>query len=340
MMRSHTCGELSGKDAKKLVSLCGWVHTRRDHGGKIFVDLRDRYGLTQVVFDPQSSVDAHGLAEHLGREWVLRVEGVVVERKAGMKNPKMKTGDVEVVVKSLSIIGKSDIPPIEVSDSVVAGEDLRLKYRYLDLRRPIMQEHLVLRHRLAMASRNFLSSQNFLEIETPLLVKSTPEGARDYVVPSRVNPGRFYALPQSPQLYKQILMVAGFDRYFQIARCLRDEDLRTDRQPEFTQIDLEMSFCSQNDIFSVVEGLMVALWKEAGIKLKPSFERLAYRDAMNRFGSDKPDVRFALEIHDVTSIVKNVEFSVFQSVVAKGGVVKCLPVSGGASFSRADLDLY
>lgn len=338
MMRSHTCGELSEKDIKKKVSLCGWVHTRRDHGGKIFVDLRDRYGLTQIVFDSQSSVVAHKLAEHLGREWVLRVEGVVVERKTGMKNSKMKTGAVEVVVNSLTIISKSELPLIDIDDSIVAGEDLRLKYRYLDLRRPVMQQRLLLRHKLAISARNYLSSQNFLEIETPMLVKSTPEGARDYVVPSRVNPGLFYALPQSPQLYKQILMVAGFDRYFQIARCLRDEDLRADRQPEFTQIDLEMSFCSQEDIFKVVEGLMFELWKEAGFKIKLPFERLAYKDSMNRFGSDKPDLRFALELFDVTSIVKNVEFSVFQSVVAKGGVVKCLLVPFGGSFSRGDME--
>ncbi len=294
--------------------------------------------MTQIVFDPVTSAEAHKKAETLGREWVLRAEGTVRYRGKGLENPKIATGDIEVVIKHLTVINEALTPPITIDNDIVAGEETRLKYRYLDLRRPVMQQRLVLRHKLAMAARNYLSSQNFIEIETPLLIKPTPEGARDYVVPSRVNPGRFYALPQSPQLYKQILMVAGLDRYFQLAKCLRDEDLRADRQPEFTQIDLEMSFCTPEDIYTLVEGIMTALWKEAGQPITTPFQRLTYKDSMNTYGTDKPDLRFELPITDVTEIAKTSGFSVFTNAITNNGVVKCLRVPKGGSFTRTEIE--
>jgi len=334
MLRTHTCGDLGTKNISKKVKLCGWVNSRRDHGGLIFVDLRDRYGLTQVVFDPQEK-ESFSLAEKLRREDVISVEGNVVARKKGMENPKLKTGSIEVEVSKIDIFNKAETPPLEIDDRVEAGEEMRLKYRYLDLRRPVMQNRLTIRHKAAQAAREYLSSEGFLEIETPLLIRATPEGARDYVVPSRVNPGKFYSLPQSPQLYKQILMVSGMDRYFQLARCLRDEDLRADRQPEFTQIDIEMSFITEEDIHDLSEGLIKNIWKKAiGVDIKTPFPRLSYEGAMSRFGSDKPDMRFGLELIDITDIAKESGFEVFK----KAEQVKC--VNPEADFSRGDLDNY
>ncbi len=332
--RTHTCGELTTKDLKKEVKLCGWINSRRDHGGIIFIDLRDRYGFTQVVINPKKNTEA----EKLKREWCISIAGSVRIRPKGMENSKLITGQIEIDTKNLEVISESEVPPFEIDDKIEANEELRLKYRYLDLRRPVMQEHLVIRHKVAQAARGYLSSQGFLEIETPLLVKPTPEGARDYLVPSRVNPGKFYALPQSPQLYKQILMVAGCDRYFQLARCLRDEDLRADRQPEHTQIDIEMSFATEEDIFKIVEGLMESVFETKKIKIKKPFVRISYNDAMSRYGSDKPDIRFGLEFVDVTEIAKKSKFEVFNKIVSSGGVVKCLNATGCAKFSRTDID--
>ena len=291
MLRTKTCGELSKENVGQLATLCGWVSSRRDHGGIIFIDLRDRYGMTQVVFNPDSKFFEE--ANKLRREDCIQVTGKITARKEGMLNKNMPTGEIEVVISELNILNKSDVPPIEVDDRIVANEEMRLKYRYLDLRRPIMQKRLELRHTAAQAAREYLNSKHFLEIETPLLIKSTPEGARDYVVPSRVNPGKFYALPQSPQLYKQLLMVANCDRYYQLARCLRDEDLRADRQPEFTQIDLEMSFVEQQDVLDVVEGMVKHIVeKSIGKKFPERFRVMKYADSMDKYGSDKPDLRF------------------------------------------------
>ncbi len=322
MKRTHTCGELDKKADKKPVCLQGWVSSRRDHGGVIFVDLRDRYGLTQVVFNP----DCKGFsdAEHLRREDVIEIEGTVRPRPESMENPKLKTGMIEVVVKQLKVLNKAETPPLEVDDDVVADDDIRLRYRYIDLRRPVMQALLKSRFDAAMAVRNTLNGLQFMEIETPMLVKPTPEGARDYVVPSRVHAGKFYALPQSPQLYKQILMIAGVDRYFQLARCLRDEDLRADRQPEHTQIDIEMSFVEKEDVFEVVEKVIAAIWKTKGIAIKTPFPKITHAEAMTRYGSDKPDLRYELFLHDVGGIVKKSDFSVFKSIIESGGIVKCL----------------
>lgn len=338
MLRTHTCGEITKKHIGKKATLCGWIQSRRDHGGVIFVDIRDRYGITQVVFDPSHNAATHKRAEHVGREWVLTVAGTVRSRREGMINPRLATGEIEIISDTVEILNQAETPPLEIEDDLIASEDVRLKYRYLDLRRPIMQQRILLKHNIMQAARTFLSENGFLEIETPLLVKPTPEGARDYVVPSRVNPGRFYALPQSPQLYKQLLMISGFDRYFQIARCLRDEDLRQDRQPEFTQIDIEMSFAGQEDIFLVVEGLMKKILAVANIQLKTPFQRLTYADAMNTYGSDKPDLRIGLELCDVTSAVANAEFSVFKTAIAKSGVVKCLNATSLASLPRNEID--
>ncbi|MBW3014400.1 aspartate--tRNA ligase, partial [Candidatus Woesearchaeota archaeon] len=301
MKRTHTCGELVKKDIDKKVVLQGWVHKRRDHGGIIFIDLRDRYGLTQVVFDPKHEKKTHELADTLRREDVIEVEGKVRGRPKDMINKKLHTGEVEVIIHDLIILNKAETPPIEVDDHKVASDEIRLKYRYIDLRRPQMQSYFIARHKASIAARNYLASQNFLEIETPFFVKSTPEGARDYVVPSRVNPGQFYSLPQSPQLYKQLLMVAGFDRYFQLARCMRDEDLRIDRQPEFTQIDIEMTFAEQNDVLAAIEGTVKAIFKEAaGKDIKIPFKRMPYKEAMDKYGIDKPDLRFGLELVDIS----------------------------------------
>lgn len=334
-LRTHTCGGLKGHDVEKVVTLCGWVNSRRDHGDLIFIDLRDRYGVTQIVFEPKSK--DFKLAEHLGREFVIRVVGTVKQRKKGMENPKLVTGEIEIYADSLEIINKSKVPPIEIDDRIVASEDIRMMYRYLDLRRPIMQRNIAFRHKVAQSARSFLDKNGFLEIETPLLVKPTPEGARDYVVPSRVNPGRFYALPQSPQLYKQILMIAGFDRYFQLARCLRDEDLRSDRQPEHTQIDIEMSFVTPEDIFDIGEGMLKEIFnKTLNINIKLPFQRIKYQEAMEKYGSDKPDLRFKMELVDVTEIAEKSEFSVFKNAIAENGIVKCLVIP--SNLSRNELN--
>ena len=340
MLRTHTCGDLTEKDLGKNVSLCGWNNRRRDHGGLIFIDLRDRYGLTQLVFDPKHNKKIHSEAEHFKREDVIMIEGKVRERPKGMENLSLKSGRIEILVEKLEILNKTETPPIEIDDRIEATEEVRLKYRYLDLRRPKMQNNLLVRHKTAQAVREYFNKLNFMEIETPFLVRATPEGARDYVVPSRVNPGKFYALPQSPQLYKQLLMVAGLDRYYQIVRCLRDEDLRIDRQPEFTQIDVEMSFIGENDIYEIMEGLIKNIWKKVlDIDLKIPFKRITYQEAMDKYGTDKPDLRFGLELINVTDIVKDSDFEVFTKVIKSGGSVKVLNVKKkGADFSRNDID--
>ncbi|MFT4343321.1 MAG: aspartate--tRNA ligase [Candidatus Woesearchaeota archaeon] len=338
-LRSHTCGALRKEAVDTQATLSGWVQSRRDHGGVIFIDLRDRYGITQIVFNPEFNKDTHALADTLRREYVINVKGTVKKRAEGMTNPKLPTGDIEVFISHLEILNKSQTPPIEIEDGKPANEDLRLTYRYLDLRRPIMQKHLFVRHQAAQAARESLTQQGFMEVETPLLVKSTPEGARDYVVPSRVNPGKFYALPQSPQLYKQILMVGGCDRYFQIARCLRDEDLRADRQPEFTQIDAEMSFVEQEDVFTACEQMIQHIFKKTKNKeIKTPFPRYAYKDVMEKYGSDKPDLRFNLQLCEVTDIVKKADFSVFRDVAQKGGIIKC--INPEKELGRKEIDGY
>ncbi len=334
MNRTHTCGELTKKEDKKEVTLQGWVQTRRDHGGVIFIDLRDRYGLTQVVFNPDKK-DIFKVADSLRREWVIEITGKVRSRPEGMKNPNMKTGEIEVVSSKIEVLNKAETPPIEVEDRVTANEEMRLKYRYLDLRRPAAQSYLITRHKAAQAVRHYMDSQNFLEIETPFLIRSTPEGARDYIVPSRTSPGNFFSLPQSPQLYKQILMVSGMDRYFQIVKCFRDEDLRADRQPEFTQIDIEMSFPEEDDIYEVCEGMLAHVWKKVhNIDIKIPFKRMKYAEAMEKYGSDKPDLRFGIELADVTEIVKKSDFGVFKDAE----MVKC--ICPEKEFSRKELDAY
>ncbi len=325
MKRTHTCGELNDKDINKKVSLAGWCSTRRDHGGVIFIDLRDRYGITQIVFDPSHSMDTHKLAETSRREDVIIIEGIIRKRPQGMENEKIATGKIEVLVDKIISLNKAQTPPLEIEDRNEASEEVRLKYRYLDLRRPKMQKQLMFRHQVATAIREFFNQNNFVEIETPLMIKSTPEGARDYLVPSRIHPGKFYSLPQSPQIYKQILMIAGFDRYYQFARCLRDEDLRMDRQPEHTQVDVEMSFADVDDILHLTEGLMRDIFRKVLNKdVKIPFKRFKYNESVEKFCTDKPDIRFKLECCTVTEIVKNSEFRVFLDVIKKNGIVKVL----------------
>ena len=337
MYRTHTNGELTDKDLKKKVALAGWCSTRRDHGGIIFIDLRDRYGITQVVFDPEHNKEVHKAAEGLRREDVIVVEGHVRLRPEGMANTKLKTGKIEVLIDKIQVMAKSEVPPIEIDDRIVANDDIRLKYRFLDLRRPVMQKNLELRHNAAMAAREFFSQKNFLEIETPLLVRATPEGARDYIVPSRINAGRFYALPQSPQLYKQILMISGCDRYFQLARCLRDEDLRADRQPEHTQMDFEMSFADEKDIMEFVEGLFKHMFKKVlNADIEAPFPVFSYDEAMSKYGTDKPDLRFGLEIKDVTKAAVKSDFGVFKDAANGGGKVKC--INPEAEMPRKEID--
>ena len=339
MKRTHTCGELTKKDLQKEVVLCGWVHVRRDHGGKIFIDLRDRYGLTQAVFDPSHNKQAHEIAQHIGREYVVQLSGHVRLRPEGMTNTKLTTGEIDVLCDSLQVLNPSETPPFEIDDRAEANEEVRLTYRYLDLRRPLMQHRLVIRHLAAQAAREFLSSQNFIEIETPILQKTTPGGARVFKVPSRVHPGKFFALPESPQIYKQLLMVAGMDRYFQLARCMRDEELRADRQPEFTQIDLEMSFVEEKDVQTIVEGMLKHIFKKAlNTDLKTPFPRITFHEAMTKYGSDKPDLRFGLEFVDVSEIVKHSDFSVFKSVIDKKGKVFCLNAKGAGKFTRTEIE--
>jgi len=337
--RTHTCGELRPQDIGKTVTLTGWVDTRRDLGGVIFIDLRDRYGITQVVFNPQKSPLAHELAKDLRSEYVISVTGVSERRPEGTVNPNLATGEVDVMASELTILNKAETPPFPINDNVEANEDIRLKYRYLDLRRPTLQRNLIVRHKLYQLVHKHFDERGFIEIETPILMKSTPEGARDYLVPSRVQRGKFYALPQSPQTYKQILMVAGFDRYVQIVKCFRDEDLRADRQPEFTQIDVEMSFAEEEDVREVTEGLMKQIFKELkGIDIKLPLPRLTYKEAMETYGTDKPDTRFELKLKDVSKLVGDSGFKVFGDVVKKGGVVAGFVVPGGASFTRNQMD--
>ncbi|MCL2766938.1 MAG: aspartate--tRNA ligase, partial [Peptococcaceae bacterium] len=339
LKRSHYCGQLRTGDAGGQVTLTGWVQRRRDHGGLIFIDLRDRTGLVQIVFSPDLYKEAFDKAEQVRNEYVLAITGAVRIRPEGTANPNLATGEIDVVADSLLILNQAKTPPFYIEDGIDVDENLRLRYRYLDLRRPEMQDMLRLRHRVSKSVRDFLDEEGFLEIETPLLSKSTPEGARDYLVPSRVNPGKFYALPQSPQIYKQILMVAGVDKYFQIVRCFRDEDLRADRQPEFTQIDIEMSFIDINDILGTMEEMIARLCREsASLTIPQPFPRLTYREAMDRFGSDKPDTRFGLELKDVSDIAANCGFKVFNSVIETGGQVKGINATGCGTFSRKEID--
>ena len=340
MMKSHTCGQLRASDAGAHVTLAGWVHRRRDHGGLAFVDLRDRWGITQVVFGPDMAPEARERAELLRSEYVVGVTGQVRARPPGLANPSLETGEIEVVASDVTILNESKTPVFYVNEEGEIDESLRLKYRYLDLRRQRMQRNIILRHEVVRFVRNHLSERGFVEIETPILIKSTPEGARDYVVPSRLHPGAFYALPQSPQQLKQLLMVSGFERYFQIARCFRDEDQRSDRQPEFTQLDLEMSFVERDDVLQLTERLFTDLVGAVSQKrlLQSPFPRFTYLEAMNRFGSDKPDIRFAMELVDLTDLVADSGFRVFAETVATGGSVKAVVASGAAGYSRRQLD--
>ena len=340
MLKSHSCGELSKKDVGAEVTLAGWVDRRRDHGRLIFIDLRDRDGVVQVVFNPETSASCHKVASEMRSEYVIRVSGEVALRPRGTENPKLPTGDIEVIARNTDILNPSKTPPFYINEEIEVEESLRLKYRYLDLRRPRMMKNLLLRHRVVKFIRDFLDAKGFIEVETPILIKSTPEGARDYLVPSRIHPGKFYALPQSPQQLKQLLMVAGVEKYFQIARCFRDEDTRADRQPEFTQLDLEMSFVEEEDIFSLMEELftsMVETIKPEMQVLKP-FPRLTYAEAMERYGTDKPDLRFGLELGDLTDIAAQSEFSIFRSAIAEGGKVKGICAPGCGGYSRRQLD--
>lgn len=338
MKRTQYCGSVRASDIGKTVRLSGWVHSRRDHGGVIFIDMRDRDGIVQAVFQPEKK-DMFAAAEKLRSEFVVEVAGSVRPRPAGTENPNMPTGQVEVVVDELTIVNPAPGLPFEISDFSDVSEDIRLKYRYLDLRRPKIMKHFLTRHQLLQATRNYLAAQGFIEIETPMLGKTTPEGAREFIVPARLNQGHFFALPQSPQIYKQILMVAGFDKYFQIVRCFRDEDLRADRQPEFTQIDLEMSFVDEEDVIAVIEGMLATLLKDVfGRAVATPFPRLSHAEALLRYGSDKPDTRFGMEITDLSAAAASCGFKVFADAVAKGGVVRAICVPGGGAFSRSEID--
>ncbi len=337
--RTHYCGAVGIDDIGKDVVLMGWVHRRRDHGGVIFVDLRDREGLVQVVFNPETNPETHREAHRIRSEYVLAVLGRVRKRPDGMENSELKTGRVEVMVHELEILNESKTPPFPLDVETETSENVRLKYRYLDLRRAQIQRNLILRSRASAEVRNFFQTQGFLEVETPFLTKSTPEGARDYLVPSRINPGLFYALPQSPQLFKQILMVSGFDRYYQIVKCFRDEDLRADRQPEFTQIDVEMSFINEEDIMNTMEGLMAHVFKKAlDIDLPRPFPRMSFHDAVSRFGRDNPDTRFTLELRDLTDLLGSCDFTVFRETSGTGGVIKAIRVEDARRISRKDLE--
>lgn len=340
--RTHICGELERSDIGKEVTLSGWVNKRRDHGNLIFIDIRDRWGTTQLLFDPKKNAKAHKKASSLRSEYAISVHGNVVSRKEGMVNKKMKTGEIEVEVKDLEILSASKTPPFSISDPTLdVKEDLRLKYRYLDIRRGDIIDKLTIRHKASLALREFLSGEGFLEVETPILSKTTPEGARDYLVPSRIYKGNFYALPQSPQLFKQLLMISGIDRYFQIAKCFRDEDMRADRQPEFTQIDMEMSFQTKEGLFEIVEGLMKAIFKKClGIDIKTPFRQMTYKECMDRYGSDKPDLRFNMELFNIKDIVETSDFSPLKEIVSKGGTVKALCIKNGADISRKGIELY
>jgi aspartyl-tRNA synthetase len=339
MRRTHHCRQLTSEDIGQETVLMGWVQRRRDHGGVIFVDLRDREGITQVVFNPLVDEAIHQKAHVLRNEYVIGIKGTVAARPEGMVNPNLVTGEIEVMVSELRILNAAQTPPFMIEDQLDVSETIRLQYRHLDLRRPWLQRNIILRHQAAGAVRRYLDDLGFLDIETPVLTRSTPEGARDYLVPSRVNPGQFYALPQSPQLFKQLLMISGFDRYYQIVRCFRDEDLRADRQPEFTQIDIEMSFVGEEDIMTMAEGLMATVFKTVlDMTLAPPFARLTWQEAMDRYGLDKPDTRFGLELADVSDIITHSEFKVFSNVVKKGGIVKAINAKGCIDFSRKQID--
>ncbi|TEU17940.1 MAG: aspartate--tRNA ligase [Anaerolineales bacterium] len=350
MLKTHTCGELRAEHEGQEVTLAGWVHRRRDHGGLIFIDLRDREGITQVVFNPEASAEAHAVANQIRTEYVLQLWGTVRRRPEGLDNPNMATGEIEVLATQAQILNPAETPPFYINKEEEVDEALRLKYRYLDLRRQRMQKNIILRHRVVKFIRDFLDERGFVEIETPILIKSTPEGARDYLVPSRVNPGRFYALPQSPQQLKQLLMVAGFEKYFQIARCFRDEDLRADRQPEFTQLDVEMSFVEQEDILRLTEELFTSLVETLAADesaggpglnkrlLHKPFPRLLYQEAIERYGSDKPDLRFGMPLVDLSDLLTGCEFRVFREVISSGGQVKAICAPGCASYTRRQTD--
>ncbi|MDD5082032.1 MAG: aspartate--tRNA ligase, partial [Dehalococcoidales bacterium] len=340
MLKNHSCGELTRKHVGTEVTLAGWVDRRRDHGGLIFIDLRDREGIVQIVFNPDISPDAHVLASEMRGEYVIQATGKVGLRPQGTENPKIPTGDIEVIIQKTKILNASRTPPFYINEEVEVEENLRLRYRYLDLRRSRMKNNILLRHAVVKFIRDFLDTKGFIDIETPILLKSTPEGARDYLVPSRLYPGKFYALPQSPQQLKQLLMVAGLEKYFQIAKCFRDEDTRADRQPEFTQLDLEMSFVEPDDILNLMEALFTSMVEtlKPEIKMIKPFPRLKYADVMERYGTDKPDLRFGMEIRDLSDIVAQSQFSVFRTAVAKGGKVRGICVPGCGAYSRSQLD--
>ncbi len=337
--RTCDCGKLKKQNVDQKVRLSGWVHRRRDHGGLIFIDLRDRFGITQLIFDPKISKESHLLAEKLRQEWVISVHGKVRFRGEGLINPKLSTGEIEIEAEDLIILSASKTPPFSICDEKIeVHEELRLKYRFLDLRRKEITQNLVVRHKVMQSTRNFLSNLNFLEITTPILAKTTPEGARDYLVPSRIYPGNFFALPQSPQIFKQLLMISGMDRYFQIATCFRDEDLRADRQPEFSQIDIEMSFSDPEELFPIIENLMQEIFNTLHIKIKTSFKKLSHKECLEKYGTDKPDLRFGMKFHSLSDIIEESEFSLLKEKQKEGAIVKGICVKGGALFSRKQID--
>ncbi|MDY0095919.1 MAG: aspartate--tRNA ligase [Candidatus Vecturithrix sp.] len=338
--RTHYCTEVSKQDVNTEVVLCGWVNRRRDHGGIIFVDLRDRTGLVQIVFNPEVDTISHSEAQRIRSEFVICAKGNVELRPADMMNPNLPTGEIEVFVTEFEILSEADTPPFPIEDEVSANEELRLKYRFIDLRRPRLQHNLFTRHRVYQIVRNYLSERGYIEVETPILTKSTPEGARDFLVPSRISPGTFYALPQSPQLFKQLLMIAGFDKYFQIAKCFRDEDLRADRQPEFTQIDIETSFFTREQLFAEMEEMVARIFEQIRhVTIPTPFPRLTYQESMDRYGVDNPDLRFGLELINISDLVQNSGFQVFTETLQRGGQVKGIKVEQGGNFSRKDIDL-
>ena len=339
LKRTHNCGELNSKNIEEEVVLMGWVNTRRDHGGLIFVDLRDREGKTQVVFDPKVSSEAHLTAHKIRNEFVIAVKGIVIHRGKDAVNPNLKTGEIEVRVREIKILNQSAPLPFSIIENSEIGDDIRLRYRYLDLRKNEMKKNIMMRHKIGKNIRTFLNEKGFLDIETPFLTKSTPEGARDYIVPSRVNPGKFYALPQSPQLFKQLLMISGFDKYYQIVRCFRDEDLRADRAPEFTQLDLEMSFIDRDEIFNLIEELMVHLFSEIlNVKIQKPFRRYDYDEVISKYGIDKPDMRYGMEIHSLNNILQNTEFKVFADIIAEKGTISAIKTEKPETFSRKNID--
>lgn len=337
-LKTHWCGKLNKSNAGENVTLTGWVATIRDLGGIIFVEMRDRSGLFQIVTDPQINPEVHKIFENLKNEYVITITGTITQRPQDTQNPNLATGDVEVYPHSIEILSEAKLLPFQLDSDTEINEDLRLKYRYLDIRRPEILNNLMLRHKVVTAAREFLNKYDFMEVETPVLINTTPEGARDYLVPSRVQPGKFYALPQSPQIFKQLLMVGGIERYYQIARCFRDEDLRADRQPEFTQIDVEMSFVNQDDILEIMEGMLVSTFKVAGVEVTPPFKRITYKEAVEKYGSDRPDTRFGLELFDVSDVMLKSSFEAFSDVVKNGGTVRAIKIPGIAGYSRKDMD--